>query len=222
MPRRLPLVSIALLLCLPACRRSPEAEPAASKDEPPKPATREQPSSAAPGEDIDQLRAEARALTDRFRSQLESELLGVIEAEGGSPAKAIAVCQVEAPKIAASMSEDGWTVGRTAPRVRNPDNAPNEWQRRGLAHFAEAIAQAGENPDIAALEWHEIEEGPRGQRLLYMRAIPMGGLCLACHGPIDQLDETVREQLAALYPKDEATGFAVGELRGAFVVTKQL
>lgn len=213
MSRLLPFVfvGLALLLGSSGCRQKTEAGPEAGG------ATPEEPSA-----DVEQLQAEARALTEEFQTQLKAELLGAIQGEGGSPAKAIGVCQDEAPEIAKRVSEQGWTVARTAPRVRNPDNAPNEWQQRGLAHFGEAIAQAGDNPTIAELEWHEVQQGPEGARFVYMRAIPMGGLCLACHGPVEQIDEAVLEQLATHYPKDEATGFEVGELRGAFVVTRKL
>ena len=49
-----------------------------------------------------------------------------------------------------------------------------------------------------------------------MRAIPTEALCLTCHG------ETLAPELAAAiareYPNDQATGFKLGELRGAFRV----
>jgi hypothetical protein len=34
--------------------------------------------------------------------------------------------------------------------------------------------------------------------------------------------QEVNERLAELYPEDTATGYAVGDLRGAFVVTRDL
>jgi hypothetical protein len=49
-----------------------------------------------------------------------------------------------------------------------------------------------------------------------MRAIPTDALCLTCHGA------TLAPELAAAiardYPADAATGFAQGQLRGAFSV----
>lgn len=185
--------------------------------------TKQQPAEAAEVEaaEVEQPTAEARALSDGFATELKGELLAALGQEGGA-AHAIEVCQTQAPAIAAGLSTDGWVVGRTAPRVRNPANAANEWQRRGLAHFANTIAAAGPDPDLASFEWHEIVERDGGRELHYMRAIPMGGLCLACHGPVDQLNPAVLEQLAARYPNDQATGFTVGELRGAFAISKSL
>jgi hypothetical protein len=50
----------------------------------------------------------------------------------------------------------------------------------------------------------------------YLQAIPMQPLCIACHG--SELSTEVSDALAQRYPQDEATGFAVGELRGAFLI----
>jgi hypothetical protein len=50
----------------------------------------------------------------------------------------------------------------------------------------------------------------------YMQAIVTQPLCVACHGTA--LAPDVASALARLYPSDRATGFAVGDLRGAFVV----
>lgn len=162
---------------------------------------------------------EARALTERFGAELKRTLLAAVE-EGGPP-NAIDVCRTKAPSIAESMSTDGWTIGRTAPRVRNTGNAANSWQRRGLEQLQQRLASE-DGADPNALEWHEVVEADGARTLHYMRAIPMGGLCLGCHGPADGLDAAVKEQLATLYPDDQATGFAVGELRGAFVVSRAL
>ncbi|HLT37600.1 MAG TPA: DUF3365 domain-containing protein [Enhygromyxa sp.] len=161
----------------------------------------------------------ARAMTQTFASELSSTLLAAIEQ--GGPAHAIAVCKHQAPQIAAAQSTDGWTLSRTALRVRNPDNAPNDWQRPVLAAWQRQL-EAKEIDDPTTLEWFETIEGERGLELRYMRAIVLGGVCLACHGPVDQIAEDVRTALAEQYPDDQATGFRVGELRGAFVVTGPL
>ncbi len=44
--------------------------------------------------------------------------------------------------------------------------------------------------------------------------------CTVCHGT--QLAPAVQEALAARYPSDQATGYGVGELRGAFTLRKPL
>jgi len=39
--------------------------------------------------------------------------------------------------------------------------------------------------------------------------------CMACHG--DNISKDIQEMTAKLYPKDMATGFKLGELRGVVV-----
>ena len=45
-------------------------------------------------------------------------------------------------------------------------------------------------------------------------------LCLGCHGK--SIAPEVKAKLAELYPEDKATGFSEGDLRGAFVVTRDV
>lgn len=173
---------------------------------------------SAPELDVEAERAKALALTETFKAELQGQLLAAIEA--GGPVAGVEVCKREAANIAARASREGWTLGRTAARVRNPDNAPNEWQARGLAELERAAASTTSPEALAQLEWHELVRDDAGLRFRYMRAIPMGGLCLGCHGPRSGLDPALVDALAEHYPDDQATDFAVGQLRGAFVVEK--
>jgi hypothetical protein len=50
----------------------------------------------------------------------------------------------------------------------------------------------------------------------YMQAIVLQPMCAMCHG--DSLAPEVRATIQENYPDDQATGFAVGELRGAFLI----
>ncbi len=135
----------------------------------------------------------------------------------GGPTAAIPVCSRMAPAIAERLSDDGWTVGRTALRVRNPANAPDPWERRGLEAMA-AAAAAGH--DLDGLERYEVVERDGVRTFRYLRAIPTAGLCLRCHGT--DIAPDVRRRLAELYPDDEATGFRTGDLRGAFTLSRPL
>lgn len=188
-----------------------------SKSPDPEPTNSEQSAVAAePEPPSDAAMQRARAMTKAFASELQSTLLAAIES--GGPAHAISVCKHDAPRIAAEQASEGWTLRRTALRVRNPDNSPSAWQQTVLERWQSQL-EAGEVSDPAALEWAELVDGSDGAELRYMRAIPLGGVCMACHGPADQLLPEVAAAIAEHYPEDQATGFRVGELRGAFVVT---
>lgn len=152
---------------------------------------------------------ESRELTRQFQQRLKTELEAAIAQAG--PVGAIGVCREKAPGIAAELSAaSGASVSRTALRVRNPANAPQPWQREAMERFEQRMA-AGE-----PAEKLELFETPAGQGARYMKAIPTGPLCLTCHG--SHLAADVQSALREMYPQDAATGFAAGDLRGAFSV----
>jgi len=155
---------------------------------------------------------QSRELALQLGTELKGELGRAIEQ--GGPVAAIDVCQKRAPEIAARLSgQSGATVSRTALRVRNPANVPDELQRAVLGQFAAELASGRvQGPQEAAFE---INHGGRIERR-YMRAIPTDALCLTCHG--ENLSPGLAAAIAGRYPGDQATGFKQGELRGAFSV----
>ena len=74
----------------------------------------------------DYMMVEARAQTKAFAQGLKETLMQGMKSEG--PLAAIRLCNTEAPEIAAAHSKDGWEVGRTSEKLRNPNNAPDEWE----------------------------------------------------------------------------------------------
>jgi len=129
---------------------------------------------------------------------------------------AIPVCKTMAPSIAADLSKArGLTAGRTALRVRNPKNTPDDFERGVLEEFAKKLA-AGADP--AALEHAETVTVNGARVFRYMKAIPMAAEpCGACHATAIAPD--VKAAIGKLYPQDQATGFKPGELRGAVTVS---
>jgi hypothetical protein len=203
-------LTVMLVTSSSACKQERAADTSGRVDEAAIAAEREPPTN-----DVAQP---ARAMIQAFAIELKATLLAALEQ--GGPVHAIGVCKHDAPTIAEGQAQahPGWSLRRTALRVRNPNNTATDWQRAVLANW-EAQIVAGEVTDLGSLEWSSLVEAPEGAELLYMRAIPMDGLCLGCHGPLDQIDAAVAAALAEHYPEDQATGFRVGELRGAFVVT---
>jgi hypothetical protein len=53
----------------------------------------------------------------------------------------------------------------------------------------------------------------------YMKAIPTDEICLNCHGG-DTVKPEVAAKLAEFYPDDQARGFSVGDIRGAFTIVQ--
>lgn len=160
--------------------------------------------------------AASRKLIQDFAKRLRGELKAAMQA--GGPAAAISVCNQAAPKIAQDKAaQTGWSVGRTALRLRSPANAPDDWERAVLGMFAEKAAKGA---DLGTLEHHEqvVAHGKRVFR--YMKAIPTQKPCLTCHG--GKIDAGLERKIGEFYPEDQAVGFSLGELRGAFTITQPM
>ena len=159
---------------------------------------------------------QSRNAAAEFMKTLKGELMQAMQA--GGAVNAIAVCNKRAPAIAAELGAlRGWEVGRTSLKLRNPANAPDEWERAVLERF-EQRKRAGEDP--AKLEYFEVTEQNGQPVFRYMKAIPTAELCLACHGA--KLDPAVTAKLDELYPRDQARGYQVGDIRGAFTFIEPL
>jgi len=173
---------------------------------------------AGPGamasDDAEERAAASRQVVKAFAGALKGELQQAIEA--GGPPNAIEVCNRVAPGIAEDQGERrGWEVGRTSLKLRNPDNSPDAWEREVLMSFE---ARKAEGEDVTKLEHYAFVEQEGRQIFRYMKAIPTGDVCLACHG--SELSPEVTAALAELYPQDQATGFQPGDIRGAFTITQ--
>ena len=161
--------------------------------------------------------AEAKNIVKTFATSLQAELQAAIK-EGG-PVEAIAVCKERAPAIAKGLSDQmGWEVGRTSLKLRNSTlNAPDDWERQVMLRFDERTA-AGE--DVQTMAYAEVVEKDGSKQFRFMKAIPTGEVCLACHG--NSVAPTVVTALDEAYPDDQARGYKLGDVRGAFTLSKPL
>ena len=156
----------------------------------------------------DERLAQSRDAAAQLGQELTAALLTALGT--GGPVEAVEVCSVEASPIAARLSEQaGARVGRTALRVRNPENAPDEAVREVMETFAHDLAAGATAPP----EHFETRSDGSAR---YMSAIVAQPLCITCHG--SEIAPEVATAIAEFYPSDQATGFAVGDLRGAFIV----
>ncbi|MGB1109915.1 MAG: Tll0287-like domain-containing protein [Gammaproteobacteria bacterium] len=164
--------------------------------------------------DTEALAAEARGAMKALGGQLKERLQAAMK-EGG-PGKAITVCNTLALPIGRKVSlSAGMDVGRTSLKLRNPENAPDDWELAQLQNF-EALKAKGE--PVKKMEHYEIVEANGKKLFRYMKPIPTGRVCTTCHG--ENLNPTIAEKLDELYPEDKARGFNEGDIRGAFTISK--
>jgi len=158
----------------------------------------------------------SKVVVKEFMTQLKGELQAAMKA--GGPVNAINVCHEKAPAIAAELSEKhGWDIARTSLKTRNPGNTPDEWETKVLNDF-EARKAKGE--DVKPMAFFEAVDTDGKQNFRFMKAIPTGEVCLKCHGT--DIAPAVKAKLQELYPNDMATGFKLGDIRGAFTITQPM
>lgn len=160
---------------------------------------------------------QAKGIIKEFFGNLKGELEQAMKA--GGPVNAINVCKGRAPMIAHETSAKyGWDVGRTSLKLRNAAvNKPDDWELGVLKQFEERKAK-GE--DVTSMDYTEVVDQGGKKTFRYMKAIPTQDLCLNCHGA--EIKPEVAAELDKLYPGDEARGFKVGDIRGAFTLSKPL
>lgn len=192
------------LLVLTGCRCTADEERATR----PAPSAPASPSADDPS--LERARRAAQAFSGELRGALQSAM------QGGDPASAVEVCHAVAPAIAEEvMRTHGVRLGRIAlpGRNRNPQQAAQGWQLAALQEMQAAVA-AGARPGEHVLVRRD--GLPEGVALRMVRGIATEEVCVTCHGTA--IAAPIREAIARRYPGDAATGFAVGDLRGALWV----
>lgn len=125
---------------------------------------------------------------------------------GGIPS-AIAFCNINAQPLTDSLSAQyNVSIKRTSHKIRNPLNAPTAKEKIAIEYF-----QAGNKKAY-------LEENEDGSVSFYA-PIPTKGLCVVCHGEVGKaISENDYNTVLEKYPKDQAIGFSVGELRGIWSI----
>lgn len=135
-----------------------------------------------------------------LKQSLKGALVSGLE---DGPVAAISACRVEAPKLAAEASLGAVKVGRASGKLRNPSNAAKPWMQSILDVY-ETDPERRE-PAVVAIDKDTVG---------YAEPIFMQPLCVTCHGAT--LAPDLQTKLDELYPNDQATGYAAGDLRGIF------
>jgi hypothetical protein len=159
--------------------------------------------------------ARAREAADALAAEMMGKL--VRELSEGGPAGAFHVCADIAQEISASHSRDGLLIRRVSLKVRNPQDEPDDYERRVLQEMESLQREGG-----APVEKAEVVTEGGEERLRYMRPLTIKKPCLSCHGEVAAMDGEVLGLLAERYPEDRAVGYGEGDLRGAISVVVQL
>ena len=176
---------------------------------------------SAPPSTIDaSLVQSTRGIAGELLGQLGQKLKAAMSTDG--PVAAVSVCKESAPAIARQLSiANDAKVTRVGTRVRNQNmGVPNAWQKEALTQFEARLSQGEKAADIEF--WQVADNGHGKSELRYAKAIAIQPQCLSCHGSAQDIAAPLSEKLRIEYPNDQATGYSVGQLRGAVVVTRPI
>lgn len=170
-------------------------------------------------EEIARLTEEARKTAGSLIQQIGGELKREYEISG--PLRSVIVCKYTAPEVSSSVSrKSGAAVKRVSLKVRNPAlGMPDPWEQKVLLDFERRFSK-GEKAE--SIEHAEIVSEVQGRYFRYMKAIPIGPLCMNCHGSVESMTEGTKAQTAGEYPHDKAVGYSLGQIRGGVTYKKPL
>ncbi len=162
---------------------------------------------------------ESRKVAIDLVTQVRGELTRALEFSG--PLRAIVVCKYSVPEITSNLSRGtGWRVTRVTLRPRNPAlGSADAWEQRVLLDFEKRVERDEHADD---LEFREVVTEPQGRFFRYMKALPVGPLCVTCHGPADKISDAVKAQIGVDYKGDKAISYLPGQIRGAVSVKRPL
>lgn len=151
---------------------------------------------------------------DKITQVAGKTLVGTLQKnleKGGVP-QAVSFCNIAALPMTDSLSKfNGAIIKRTALKYRNPENKPTKLEKKILTDYQ--ATHAAKQP----LEPKVIQQ--KNGEWLYVKPILLQAQCQVCHGEIGKtIAATDYAFIKKLYPKDLATGFKEGDLRGMWVV----
>lgn len=153
---------------------------------------------------------QGRLVTQRAAGILSSNLLTAL-ARGG-PTNALEFCHLQAVTLTEGSGQPGVQVRRVSHRPRNPANRATTNELAVLGQFRDRMKPGAGLPPM-------LVTNATGRVTFYSPIVLNTPLCLQCHGQAGtEISAGTQEALRRLYPKDEATGFKLGELRGLWRV----
>jgi len=90
---------------------------------------------------------------------------------------------------------------------------PDAWEKKNLQDFDRRRAGGEAAADIT-------RAGVAGGSYRYLQAQGVEPVCLNCHAA--EVSSAVEQALRQHYPKDAARGYSLGDIRGAFSLSRDL
>lgn len=135
--------------------------------------------------------------------------------KAGGPMAAAKFCTTEAYTLTASIDEKygkDIEVKRISLKERNPANLP-QGEEKIIMESLDNLQKNG-----VVLPPYLVARVNKDTYKFYKPLVINKQVCLKCHGDIGK-NQQLSQYLEKTYPHDKATGYSMGDLRGAVVVT---
>ena len=131
--------------------------------------------------------------------------------------KALKYCNKEVEQLVSKDNEKGFAIKRVSLRPRNKNNYPNLYEKEILEKFNKLSLI--DNKDLA-LEHSDIIKDENNNKFVYVKAIRIKEVCLNCHG--SNINDDLKKEIQKLYPDDKAINYKLNDIRGAFVMYRNI
>ena len=160
-----------------------------------------------------EIKQEAKDAIMKLKSTLQTQLKANLKK--GGPLQAANFCSRKAQAITHEINVSfakETTVHRTSLHYRNSENSPKSDEREVLEAMQKDFDAGKTLPNLIVKKIYD--DTYKVYKPIYINK----GVCLKCHGDISTLDKNAYSAIKENYPQDKATGYKMGDLRGAFVV----
>jgi len=162
--------------------------------------------------DVKEFRTAASGFMQDLKIVLTTEM------KNNGIVSAVSVCSDTAQVMSQTYSkESDLLIKRVSLKVRNPLNAPDEFEEKVLKDFEKMKAEGTLNDSTEVIA--EINEND-AKSVRYMKPILIQGTCLGCHGSETSISKDVKKVLTERYPEDKAVNYKAGDVRGAVSIVK--
>ena len=146
---------------------------------------------------------------DAFMGSMQPTLKGLIQSDS-THVTAMGACGSLAPKMISDYNKQitGTKLRRTALKYRNPKNKPSKADTMVMDEF---VNKKSFKPIVIELK----------DKYQVYKPLKVKPSCLLCHGARNDIKPELVKMIDRTYPKDMATGFQLGEFRGAVVAEIQ-
>ena len=131
--------------------------------------------------------------------------------------KALKYCNKEVEQLVSKDNEKVFDIKRVSLRPRNKNNYPNLYEKEILKKFNKLSLI--NNKDFS-LEHSDIIKDENNNKFVYIKAIRIKEVCLNCHG--SNINDDLKKEIQKLYPDDKAINYVLNDIRGAFVMYRNI